>query len=434
MEQNNSNRKSQGFNVGGYRAHVILIVMSLLMMVNYMDRQVLSAVLEPMKLDLNLTDTQAGTLQTAFLIFVALFSFPLAYLVDRWSRRKAAGIMAIIWSIFTFMTGRAQSFLGVLLPRIFVGVGEAAFQAGGTAWITAAYPEKSRSRIMGIFNAFIPLGSALGVILGGYLSVHHGGWRTPFYIFAIPGVILGIIAFFLKDYKTSEQATDEVGEKISFISSAISLFKIPTLKWLYIGYAMQNIMLFSFLAWAPAYLMRSQNLPADKAGIIIGIISLMGIISAPLGGIVVDKWQLKNPRARMLFPAIMLAMGTIFFILSMMMSFKGMGLVTGGLFGFFVMAGLPAMGSVSQDVVTPNFKGTAWGMNVFCMYFLGGGWAPVIVGIFSDSLGGGAIGLQRALLITSLGGLLGSFLFWIASKHYPTDAERVKHIILESEK
>ena len=200
------------YKIGGWSAHYILIICSLLYMVNYMDRQVLSAVLEPMKIDLGLSDTQAGSLQTIFLLSIAFFSLPVAYLVDRWSRRKAVALMAIFWSAFTYITGLGRNFIGVLIPRALVGVGESGFSAGGTAMLTAVYPPESRGKVMGVFNLVIPVGAALGVILGGYLSKNHGGWRTPFFVFAIPGIILGILAFFMRDYKTVDHL-DERGKK-----------------------------------------------------------------------------------------------------------------------------------------------------------------------------------------------------------------------------
>ena len=140
------------YKTGGWRAHYILIICSLLYMVNYMDRQVLSAVLEPMKIDLGLSDTQAGSLHTVFLLSMAFFSVPVAYLVDRWSRRKAVALMAIFWSVFTYVTGLGRSFIGVLIPRVLVGVGESGFSSGGTAMLTAVYPPESRGRVMGVLT------------------------------------------------------------------------------------------------------------------------------------------------------------------------------------------------------------------------------------------------------------------------------------------
>lgn len=444
---NDGNKKE--FKTGGSSAHMILLICSLLYMVNYMDRQVLSAVLEPMREALGFTDAQAGAIQTVFLLSIALFSFPVAFLVDRWSRKKSIGIMAIIWSAFTYLTGKGVSFITVVIPRAFVGVGESGFSAGGTAMISAAYPKESRGKVMGVFNMVIPLGAALGVILGGLIAEKTGSWRTPFYIFAIPGIILGIAAFFLRDYKTVEDL-DETGKKRGFFKSAQTLFKIPTLKWTFIGYGIHNIMAFSVLTWFAAYFMRSQGLTVDKAGMLLGIISLMAIIGAPLGGFLADMWQKKNDKARMLIPAIMDVLCAIILIIALVFKVQGIGFYFAMLWGVLFMMGIPALSAVTQDVVTPGLKGMAWGMTVFTMYVFGGGWAPYLVGYLSDTLfvfmGGTAEGLtdtevmhlmseglRYALMIIATSGFIGAIFFFIGAKHYPEDTNKVKDIKLEAE-
>jgi MFS family permease len=420
------------FQVGGTSARRILIVCSLLYMMNYMDRAVLSAVLEPLRLDLGLNDTRAGVLGTIFMICIALFSFPVAFLVDRWSRRKAVGIMAITWSVFTYITGLGRSFIGVIIPRALVAVGESGFSSGGTAMIAVAYPVESRSRVMSIFNLSIPLGGALGVILAGYLSAQFGGWRTPFFVFAIPGIILGIAAFFLKDYKTADEL-DNSGKRRGFISSAVALFRIPTLKWFYIGFGMRNLMAFSVMGWTVAYVMRSRGIAEDRAGLILGIVSLMAIVGAPLGGFLADLWQKRNSRGRMYVPAIADLLGAAVAIGAFALDLKAIGFVLFIIWGMLATAGLPSLSSVSQDVVTPGLKGMAWGMAVLCMYLLGGAWGPLLVGKISDALGGGAEGLRIALMIASTGGFIGGFLFLMGARFYPKDMEMVRDITLEAE-
>ncbi len=421
------------YKIGGWSAHYILIICSLLYMVNYMDRQVLSAVLEPMKLDLGLTDTQAGSLQTLFLLSIAFFSLPVSYLVDRWSRRKAIAFMAVFWSIFTYITGLGKSFIGVLLPRSMVGVGEAGFSAGGTAMLTAAYPPESRGKVMGVFNLVIPLGAALGVMLGGAISAKYGGWRAPFMVFAVPGIILGILAYFMKDYKTVDHL-DETGKRKGLVSSAVSLFKIPTLKWMFIGYGIRNIMNFSVLVWLSAFLMRSHNIAEDRAGVLSGMIMMMAILGAILGGILSDAWQKKNRRARMLLPVIGDILAAIVLITALSLDMKGAGYIIGLLWGAMVMLGTPALNVVSQDVVVPAVKGLSYGMTVFCMYVFGGGWAPIIVGRISDTMGGGAEGLKIALIIVAFSGFIAAFFEWLGSRTYAADMDRVKGFVLESEK
>lgn len=440
---------SKEFKVGGIGAHMVLIICSLLYMVNYMDRQVLSAVLEPMRLDLGLNDAQAGVIQTVFLLSIALFSFPVAFLVDRWSRKKSIGLMAIIWSVFTFLTGKGLNFLTVIIPRAIVGVGEAGFSAGGTAMITAAYPKESRGKVMGVFNLVIPLGAALGVILGGMIAESSGSWRTPFYVFAIPGIVLGIAAFFMRDYKTVVDV-DEEGKKRGFWKAGTDLFKIPTLKWIFIGYGIHNIMAFSVLTWFSAYFMRSQGITVDKAGTLLGIISLMAVIGAPLGGFLADTWQKKNNKARMLLPAVADLVSALVLIGALLLKVQGIGFYLALAWGVVFMMGLPALSAVTQDVVPPGLKGMAWGMTVLTMYVFGGGWAPYAVGALSDGifafLGGAAEGiteaealvfkaegLRYALMIAATSGVIGSIFFFLGAKKYPADLEKVKDITLEAE-
>ena len=401
-------------------------------MVNFMDRQVLSVVLEPMKLDLGLSDTQAGLLQTIFFMSMALLAFPASYLVDRWSRRKSLALMAVVWSIFTYLTGLGKSFVGVLLPRVLVGVGEAGFPSAGTAMITASQPKESRSRVLGIFNAAIPLGAAGGTMLGGVIAGATGSWRSPFFVFAIPGVILGILAYFLKDYKTVLEV-DETGKTKGFFKLLGSLIRIPTLRLVYIGYAMQLAMTMAFIVWTPAFFMRAKNVPVEKAGMIVGVFGLLGIIGAPLGGILADIWQRKNPKGRVRLAQVSVWLGSIMMVLTIYFELWGVGFVFGSLWGIFSVAGIPAVNSISQDVVTPGLKGLSWGMAGFIAMVGGAAWAPGAVGAISDSLGGGAHGLKVALMGMAVCGIIAGILFWLASRYYPEDMEKVKGFTLEAE-
>ena len=425
--------QAEEFKVSRLQRTWVLVLCFLLYMINFMDRQVLSAVLEPMKIDLGLTDTQAGILQTSFFLSMALLGIPAAYLVDRWSRRKTLSLMAVIWSAFTFITGMGRNFLGVFLPRILVGAGEAGFPSAGTAMLSAVYPRESRSRVLGIFNASIPLGSALGALLGGYLSARYGGWRTPFFVFAVPGVILGILAYFLKDYKTVA-VTDEHGKKTSFWSSIARLFKIPTLRWVFIGYAMHMAMAFSFAAWGAAFVMRAQGVSEAKAGMILGVSALGGIIGAPLGGVIADLWQKKNKRGRIYTPILASLFATVLLFLALFLNLEGPGFGLIVLFGIFVVLGIPAVNSISQDVVGPGLKGVAWGMGGFVMMLGGAAWSPSAVGVISDALGGGAWGLKAAMMILCVPGIFACICFWMGSRHYPTDMEKVKGFVLEAER
>lgn len=415
---------SKEYKTGGGSSLYILIICTLLYMVNYMDRQVLAAVVEPMKAALNLDDSHIGILGTVFLLSIALFSFPVAYLVDRWSRRKAIGIMAIIWSVFTFLTGKAWSFTTLLIPRALVGAGEAGYSAGGTAMVGAAYDSKKRGAVMGIFNMAIPLGVALGSVLGGVLAKAHG-WQAPFFAFAIPGIILGIMAFFMKDYKTVEY-THESGAKVTFFQSIKKLFTIPSLVWVLVGYGLANIMSMSFLFWTPAFIQRAWGVDVAAANAVMVPIVLAAIVGSPVGGILADIWFKKNPRGRLYLPAITVMLSAACMAGAIYFQMKGIGMALIVAYGVLNVMALPCLSAISQDVAPVAQKGLVWGLMVFCMYAFGGGWSPYMVGAISKVLGEGAQGLGTALTIATIGGILGGLCYLMAAKPYVADMEKVK--------
>jgi len=402
----------------------VLIVCTLLYIINYMDRQVFSVILQPMKIDLGLSDAQCGLASTVLIFGMAFFSFPIAYLVDRWSRRKAIGLMAVLWSAATFATGLARNFTAVLIPRFFVGLGEAGFVPGGTALIAASYPREKRGWAMGIFNVAIPLGAAAGVIAGGILSARMG-WRTPFLFFAIPGVLLGILAFFMKDYKTAA-LPDTAGGLKGFFTALADVLKLPTMRWYYVGLGIAVFMTSSVLVWLPSLMMRMMNINEATAGLITGGIGLMAILGAPLGGYLSDVWQRKNPRGRMYVPVVAYIAGGILLIIVILTRFTPLGIVLACVYGIAAAMAMPAIAAISQDVVPVAHKGLSMGLAIFAQYMLGGAWGPYIVGFVSDKLGGGAEGLGTAVMLCGLCGIVAGILFFVASRTYPEDLQKVR--------
>jgi MFS family permease len=427
----NDQNSSPEYKTGGWRAHYVLIVCTLLYVINYMDRQVFSVILQPMKIDLGLTDAQCGLASTVLIFGMAFFSFPVSHLIDRWSRRKAIGIMALLWSGFTFATGLAKNFTGVLIPRAFVGLGEAGFVPGGTAMISASYPKERRGWAMGIFHIAIPLGAATGVILGGIISVRMG-WRAPFLFFAIPGVILGIMAFFMKDYKTADDTGAQGGIKNFFIALR-NVLRLPTMRWYYLALGIAVFMTSSVLVWLPSLMMRILNISEAKAGIITGSIGLAAIIGAPLGGFLTDFWQKKNPRGRMYIPAVAYIAGGSLLIVVILTRFSPLGIALAVLYGIAAAMAMPAIAAISQDVVPMARKGLSMGLAIFAQYMFGGAWGPYVVGAVSDVLGGGAEGLSIAVGLCGVFGLLAGALFLVAARTYPEDAQKVKNEVIMAE-
>jgi MFS family permease len=429
---------SSGFDIGGLKANYVLVICSLLWMVNFMDRQVLSVVLEPMKESLGFTDTQAGLVTTSLFVTMALFAIPVSYWADRWSRRKAIGLMAILWSIATLFTGLSESFFGILITRLVTGAGVAGFSAAAMALISASFNEDVRAKKMGIFNLFQIIGITIGLVAGGFLSANFGGWKMPFIIFAIPGVILGVMAFFMQDYKNTN-LKNSAKAKFNLIANIKTLLKIKTLAWFYAGYTMFTAAVFAVLTWVPALIIRRFNVGEDIAGLIMSISGAFMVPGVLLGGIWADKWQKKNPAGRMGFASIMVLVSTITILLSILFVFflhredffdigpwLIIGMIALSLFSATAAAVNPPVMAVTQTVVPQELRGLVWGLGVSLIMILGGAWSPAATGYLSDWLGGSTQGLSMALIVMSLLGFGGFICFRKSTKHYPVDATKVE--------
>jgi MFS family permease len=226
---------------GDRRATGLFIMLFLLYMFDYIDREIVSSLFPFLKADLGLTDTQAGLLISAVYWSIVVFAFPVSILVDRWSRKRSVGIMVALWSVATGLAAFIKTFPQLFLTRLGVGIGEAGYSPGGTAMISALYPKEKRSRMMGLWNASIPLGSALGIGLGGVIAARWG-WKHAFGLVAIPGLIIGVLFFFFaRDYKTVKLEkpanAKEAARKMRVGEIAREFLRTPSLILTYIAFA-----------------------------------------------------------------------------------------------------------------------------------------------------------------------------------------------------
>ncbi len=184
----------------GY-SNYVFILLFLLYMFDYIDRMIITSMFTSIERDWGISHMQSGMLVSAVYWAIVLLTFPVSILVDRWSRSKTIGIMAIMWSVATALCALTGNFVQLFMARLLIGIGEAGYAPGGSAMISGLYPVEKRARMMGLWNASIPLGTAIGVLLGGIIA-QKLGWKHAFGIVAIPGLIVAILFLFVKDYKT----------------------------------------------------------------------------------------------------------------------------------------------------------------------------------------------------------------------------------------
>jgi MFS family permease len=396
---------------------------------------VVTALFPFMKTDLGLSDTQLGLLVSVIFWSVTIFALPAAYVLDRWSRKKGIGISVILWSIACAAIGFLKSFPAIFSIRAVMGIGEATYNPGGIAMISAFFPENKRAQMNGILNAAVPIGAIAGSIVGGVIA-ESLGWRYAFGIVAIPGIIFGLLFFTLKDYKTIELTKTittglEAGKKVKMKINDIAkeFFSKPSLITNYFGYVGSVFVTTALMTWLPTYFYKLMDKPdMAAASLQAAAIFLMAMIGAPIGGIVTDLVRKRVKRARMLVPTVSATITAILLFFAFNVppgTAQYLLLLSMGFFAPFFVAGAA---SVTQDVVHPGLRSTSYGLGVLIQNLLGASLGPIFVGAISDR-----INLLTGLQLLSIFLVFAGAMFFIGSFFYNRDSDRVEHVVVQAE-
>jgi predicted MFS family arabinose efflux permease len=425
----------EGYLFSRSYTNYVFVMLFLLYMFDYVDRMVVTSLFPFLKEDWGLTDTQCGMLVSAVYWSIVALTFPVSILVDRWSRRKTIGLMAVVWSIATGMCALARSFPQLFTARTFIGIGEAGYAPGGTAMIAGLYPQEKRSWMIGLWNASIPLGSAIGVALGGVIATYWG-WRHAFGLVAIPGLIVAILFFFVKDYKTvgltiSKVRGDRKDERKAVAMSIRDMLNEflnkPSLIFTYFGMAGVVFTTTSLLTWLPTYFHRVHGLPESQAGIKSSAVLILALIGAPLGGYIADRWRKKKVNARLLFPTISTLLSALILFLAFVVFPGKMQYALLLVLGVLITAFVSAASSVTQDVVHAGMRAMSYAVAVVVQNLLGASMGPIVMGAISD-----ATNIQTALSVLPVALLMAAVMFFTGSFYYERDLAKVEQIKLES--
>ena len=418
-----------------YTAYVFLLLW-LLYFFDYIDRMVVVSLFPFLKADWGLTDAQCGAMVSAVYWAIILFSFPISIVIDRWSRKKSIGIMAVLWSLATAACALTKNFGQLFAARTAIGIGEAGYAPGGTAMISALYPEKRRAFMVGIWNASIPIGMAAGIVIGGFIA-SHWGWRHAFGIVALPGLVIALLFFFVKDYKTvglekkvdrgkPETMSEPAAKKMSKREIVRAFANTPSLLMTYLGFAGMMFTSISMSTFLPTYFQRVQGFPLQKATLLASGIMLTSIVGSPLGGWIADTWMKQRIQARLLVPSLSALLTAVLFL-------GGFYLPSGGMvqYGIFLLAGIASIAwassaiAVTQDVVHPGLRAVSYALCVVTQNLLGSSLGPVVTGALSDRYG-----ILTALKIASAMTLISCVLFYIGSRFYKRDLDKVERVAL----
>ena len=402
----------------------VFAILFALMVVDYVDRQVVVSMFPHLKAAWDLSDRQLGALVSVVSVTVALGAVPLSLLADRWSRVKSIFIMAVVWSLATIACAFAGSYAQLLGARSFVGLGEAAYGTVGAALLASLFPLRMRSTVLGGFLAAATLGSVLGVMLGGFIA-QRWGWQAGFGAVGTPGLVLAFLFLLMvRDYKTvslGSTASSAAKPRLSARTVMTELLRPRTALVTCVGAGLNLLVISTTYSWLPSYFNRYYGLAPDHAGVKTALVVLVGGLGALLWSVVADRLTSRLPRARLLVPAVAAVMTTVFMFAAFAWFPPG-----NAQFGLILAGGLMMAGSVGPtdavviDVIHPGLRATGVSILSLTRNLFGLAAGPFLTGALSD-----AYGLRAAMTVVPVFCLAAAALFLLASRSYLTDLKRV---------
>jgi MFS transporter, Spinster family, sphingosine-1-phosphate transporter len=371
---------------------VVLGVLAGINLLNYLDRYVVSALLPDLKRPpLNLSDFQLGTLMSGFLVVYTLAAPLFGRIGDRGSRTRPIAIGVLLWSLATGLSGLARNYFQLLGGRALVGIGEAAYVTIASSLLADCFPRRTRGRAFAIFNMAIPVGAALGYIVGGVVRVHYG-WRAAFYVAGVPGLLLAAWMFRLPDPPrgAQDEGPDEPAHapeaaRRNWWSVYLELVRQRPYMLTVLGYAAYTFALGGLAFWTPTFLERVRGIPAIKASAGFGeIVVVTGFVGTFAGGWLGD-YLLKYSRQ-----AYLLMSGWIT-LLAVPLAYLALAAGSPSVFYPALIAAelllFMSTGPINTAVVNlvnPLDRASAIAFCVLVIHVLGDVFSPSLIGVLSD--------------------------------------------------
>jgi MFS family permease len=358
-----------------------LALLTALNLLNYIDRSVLYAVQDLVKAEFPRSDLQFGLLTTVFFVFymcAAPFMGPLSV---RFSRKRVIVAGALVWSAATLLTAFTKNFDELLIRHTLVGLGEASFVILSPTFVADMFPVEKRGRVMGVFYLAIPVGTALGYLLGGFMGPKYG-WRAPFYVGAAPGVLLALLLLFIPEPKLGQFDSPE--SKSPERDTWKSLFRNPAFLTATLGMAMMTFALGGLQVWFPTFLHRARGYTLLNANLIFGMSTLVNGLVASLAGGWVSDWLLRRTKsAHYLVSAVSLGLGIPAMCIALFAS--GTTMVVGIFVAeFLLLFNTGPLNAAVINSVGPHVRATALAVNIFIFHLFGDVPSAALIGALSD--------------------------------------------------
>lgn len=400
-------------------------ILTFINLFNYLDRYVLSALVESLRKDpiMQLTDTQAGWLMPGFVLVYMMASPVFGTLGDRQSRPRLIALGVAIWSIATVCGGLVGSFIGLFVARAAVGVGEAAYGTIAPAMLADYFPKTQRGRVFAIFFCAIPVGSALGYVLGGLIDQAYG-WRAAFFVAGAPGILLALAVMWLKDpVRGGQDEGDEPAPEKPGLKTYLDLLKNRAYVWSVVGYGAYTFALGGLAFWAPAFLERVRGLPKEDATVTFGgIVVVTGFVGTAIGGWLGDRLLTVTRQSYLWVSGVatLLAAPATWFALTSPDKPVYMTALVIAQVLLFVSTG--PINSAIVNLVSAHRRASAIALSILIMHLLGDVPSPPLIGWLSDRDGLGSAVLVVPFAV-AVSGLVWCHAARVAARLAPPEAQ-----------
>ncbi|MBX7118853.1 MAG: MFS transporter [Gemmatimonadaceae bacterium] len=412
-------------------------------LLNFFDRTLGSALVEPIRREFGLTDQQVGLASTTFVVAYAIVGLPLGRLADTRDRTRLSAIGVAFWSVLTAFGGAVWSYGSMLTARVGVGLGEAVCAPAGQSLIGDYFPAHRRSRALALFMAGLPIGIFCAYLFAGAVAARFG-WRAVMFAACVPGLVMAGLALRMREpARGATEAT--TGAQVAVTRTPFrDLARIRTLWWIVASGATYNFHAYATNSFNTAFLMRFHGLDLRQAGQASSIsLGLVGLIGLFIGGTLGDRLRAWRPNGRLLLAAsgFLVAAPCAYLALrqpaGQVLPYVGlMSVMTASSYIYYA-----TVYSALQDVVEPRLRGASVALYFFAMYLLGAAFGPVIVGTLSDWLAAAAMhaagatamsdafraaGLHRAMYVIPVVLLVTAFVLLAAARTVGPDMERMQ--------
>ncbi len=390
-----------------------LAILSFINLFNYLDRYVVSALVESLKRsELALTDAELGALMSGFLIVYTLSAPLFGALGDRSARPRLIALGVGCWSVATALSGFAGSFAGLLAARASVGVGEAAYGTIAPSLLSDYFPMRLRGRIMAIFFCAIPVGSALGYVVGGLVDARFG-WRAAFFVAGAPGLALALLCLGLRDPPRGAQDDPPEPEpapapRAAALATYGQLLRNRPYRLTVLGYAAYTFAMGGLAYWMPAFLERVRGIPRDQATVSFGaIVVVTGFAGTFVGGWLGDHCM-RHSRQAYLWVSAAATLLAVPFVWAALTTVSPSGyLISMVIAQLLMFLSTGPINAAIVNLVLPTQRASAVALEVFAIHLLGDAISPYLIGAVSD-----ASSLAQAVRIVPLA-VVACGLLWV---------------------